>query len=74
MGWEGLTDAALCRVLKDPRRNGRKTVPGLVQHMTKDPLVQWAWSPGDLTTPPVSQYEFHEAVRRWASTGAACPP
>ena len=74
MGWEGLADGELCRTLKDPRRNGRKTVPALVQHMTRDALVQWAWSPGDRTTPPLSQYEFHATVRRWAGTGAACPP
>ena len=74
MAWEGLGDGALCRALMDPRRNGRKTVADLVRHMTRDALVQWAWSPGDRATPPLSQYEFHDAVRRWASTGAACPP
>ena len=74
MAWEGLADGELCRALKDPKRNGRKTVPGLVQHLTRDALVQWAWSPGDRATPPLSQFEFHEAVRRWADTGAACPP
>ena len=74
MGWEGLTDGELCRVLKDPKRNGQKTVPALVHHMTEDALVQWAWSPGDRSVPPVSQHEFHETVRRWAATGAACPP
>lgn len=74
MGWEGLTDGALCRALKDPKKNGQRTVPALVQHMTTDALVQWAWSPGDRVPPPVSQYDFHEAVRAWARTGAACPP
>jgi hypothetical protein len=73
MGWEGLDEGALCRALKDPRRNGNKTVPALVRHLTTDELVQWAWSPGDRSTPPISQYEFHQAVRRWAGTGAACP-
>jgi len=74
MGWEGLADRELCRALKDANRNGQRTVPDLVRHMMTDPLVQWAWSPGDRSVPPASQHEFHEAVRRWARTGAACPP
>jgi hypothetical protein len=74
MGWEGLDDAELCRALKDPKRNGNKTVPALVQHMTEDALVQWGWNPGARPAPAISQHEFHEAVRRWARTGAACPP
>ncbi len=34
MGWEGLSDGALCRALKDPKRNGGRSVPSLVRHMT----------------------------------------
>ena len=73
MGWEGLSDGALCLALKDPKRNGGRSVASLVQHMTSDALVQWAWNPGPRTIPPLSQSDFHEAVRRWAATGAACP-
>jgi hypothetical protein len=73
MAWEDLSDADLCRVLKDPQRNKGRSVQALVEHMTADPLVQWAWSPGDRTPPPIGQREFHELVRRWAQTGAACP-
>ncbi len=73
MGWEGLDDGALCRALKDPRKNGGRPVGALVKHMTSDALVQWAWNPGARAAPPVSQFDFHEAVRRWAATGAACP-
>jgi hypothetical protein len=73
MGWEDLSDADLCRVLKDPQTNKGRSVQALVEHMTADALVQWAWSPGDRTPPPIGQREFHELVRRWAQTGAACP-
>ncbi len=73
MGWEGLDGAALCQAVKDPKRNGGRSVDALVQHMTGDALVQWAWNPGRRTPPPVSQFDFHEAVKRWAATGAACP-
>lgn len=73
MGWEGLSDRALCRVILDKNRNGNKDVAALVEHMTADPLVQWAWSPGGRTLPPLAQKEFHDAVRAWADQGAACP-
>jgi len=66
-------DGELCRALKDPARNGGRSMAALVHHMTTDALVQWAWSPGKRTAPSVSQFEFHEAVKRWAVTGAACP-
>jgi hypothetical protein len=73
MGWEDLSDADLCRVLKDSRKNKGRSVQALVEHMTTDPLVQWAWSPGERTPPSIGQREFHELVRRWAQTGAVCP-
>lgn len=73
MGWEGLSDAALCGALKDTRKNGGKSVAALVLHMTDDALVQWAWDAGGRAPPPLSQAEFHRVVRRWAATGAACP-
>jgi hypothetical protein len=73
MAWEHLSDADLCRALKDPRKNRGRSVQALVEHMTADPLVQWAWSPGERTPPAIGQREFHDLVRRWAETGAACP-
>ena len=73
MGWEGLSDGELCRALKDPKRNGGRSIPALVQHLTSDALVQWAWNPGLRSLPPLSQHEFHEIVKGWAASGAACP-
>jgi hypothetical protein len=74
MAWEGLSDADLCGSLTDPARNGGRSVERLVQHMTEDPLVQWAFAPGaQRTLPPLSQERFHESVRQWARDGAACP-
>jgi len=73
MGWEGLSDGALCRVLKNTRKNGGKSLDALVHHMTDDALVQWAWSSGGRVPPPLAQAEFHRVVRRWSETGAACP-
>ncbi|WP_152682000.1 hypothetical protein [Chromobacterium subtsugae] len=74
MGWEGLSGGQICRRLLDKTRNGNRDVPALVAHMTADPLVQWAWKPGaGRATPPLSQQDFHAAVRRWADSGAYCP-
>lgn len=71
MGWQGLTDAQIAANLVDKLKNGNRSPEQLAEHMTHDPLVQWAWSPGkERALPPVSQKEFHEAVRTWVENGA----
>jgi hypothetical protein len=73
MIWEGLTDRQLCELLKDPSRNGHRTVQQIVEHMST-PLVLWAWHPGEGREPvPVPQNKFLAEVRDWAKAGAACP-
>ena len=74
MAWEGLSVSKLCRTLKDTSKNGDRSMPALVEHLTGDPLVQWAWSPGgNRRPPPIEQSAFHDLVRAWAASGAACP-
>lgn len=74
MAWEHLkTDKALCEAFVDKKKNGDRDTAKLLEHMTGDALVQWAWTPGDRKAPPISQNDFHRLVRHWASTGAACP-
>ena len=74
MAWEHLkTDKALCEAFVDARLNGGRDIAAIAQHMTTDPLVQWAWTPGARKPPPIGQQEFHALVRRWAATGGACP-
>ena len=73
MIWEGLTDRQLCELLKDPGRNGHRTVQQIVEHMST-PLVLWAWHPGEGREPvPMPQNKFLAEVRDWAKAGAACP-
>jgi hypothetical protein len=75
MAWEGLSDGELCRALLDPARNGGRSAADLLQHMTQDTLIQWAWEPGGVRTPPpLAREEFHELVRQWVARGSACPP
>jgi len=84
MAWETAPGVAmkgpqLCRVLRDPAKNGGMSVAQLEGHFDTDPLVQWAWSPGmDLQgrrrePPPIPRAEFMQAVREWLRNGAPCP-
>jgi hypothetical protein len=74
MGWDKMKSAGeLCRHVVDPNFNGGRDAKALVEHMRTDPLVQYAFDPGAHTKPPLTQAEFHEAVEKWAETGAACP-
>jgi hypothetical protein len=74
MAWKGLTVGEQCRMLKDPSRNGNKTVQQLVEHMSHDPLVLASWNPGPgRMPPPMSHDAFLEAVKTWVDRGAACP-
>ena len=74
MGWFGLSSRDLCRVLKDPARNGNRSLADLVEHMDKDPLVRWGWSPGKGRAPiPIAHAEFIALLKAWAATGGDCP-
>lgn len=75
MSFRGITVGQLCRNLKDPLMNGgRKTAKDAVEHISTDPKVLWAWSPGNgRTTPPLGQAEFLKKMNEWVANGAACP-
>ncbi len=74
MAWVGLEPPALCEQLKDPARNGNKTVEQIVEHSKHDALVAWGWTPGSGREPaPGSQAEFGALVAAWAALGAECP-
>jgi hypothetical protein len=74
MIWQGLTDKGICDELKDPARNGHRSVENIVEHMTTDKLVAWGWNPGPGREPvPMAKDEFSAKVKEWAANGAACP-
>lgn len=74
MAWEGKTLGQICVQLKDPKRNGDKTMEEIVEHMAHDDLVGWGWQPGDGREPvPGTQEEFGKLIQAWVNTGAACP-
>jgi hypothetical protein len=73
MVFAGLSSAALCEQLKDPARNGGKSMAALVEHVSGDPLVMWGWSPGYARKPvPIAHEEFVRAFKTWADAGAPC--
>ena len=74
MAWQGLTDAQIGQALLDKSKNKGRDVAALVEHLTKDSLVQWAWNPGEgRQLPPLSQTEFAQVVKEWADNGAIVP-
>ncbi len=74
MAWVGKSPRAICEQLKDPARNGGKTIPQIVEHSIHDKLVAWGWAPGaDREPAPGTQAQFGALMAAWAEHGAICP-
>ncbi|MFT4251281.1 MAG: Isoquinoline 1-oxidoreductase subunit [Caulobacter sp.] len=74
MAWQGKSPGAICAQLKDPARNGGKTLAQLQHHMAHDHLVGWSWNPGEGRRPaPGTQAQLGDLVQAWIDTGAKCP-
>ena len=74
MAWEGKTLAQICEQIKDPARNGGRSLEDIVHHVGGDPLVGWAWAPGgDRTPAPGTQALAGALLDAWVKTGSACP-
>ena len=74
MGWEGKTLGEICAQLKDPERNGGRSLDDLVHHIAGDTLVGWAWAPGfGRESAPGTQEQAGALAEAWVKTGAACP-
>jgi hypothetical protein len=74
MAWEGKSVADICRQLKDKERNGGRDLALLQEHIAKDDLVAWGWSPGAGREPaPGSQEAAGKLVQAWIDSGAQCP-
>jgi hypothetical protein len=65
----------ICEQIKDPARNGKRTVAAVLDHMVSDSLIIWAWSPGlGRAPPPGTHAEFVALMQAWVNAGAYCPP
>ena len=74
MAWQGKSVGDICRQIKDPARNGNRTLAALHEHAAKDDLVAWGWNPGAGRNPaPGSQQRFGELIQAWIDSGAECP-
>ncbi|HET7177468.1 MAG TPA: hypothetical protein VFI63_02150 [Solirubrobacterales bacterium] len=71
----GLSPADLCATVKDPKRNGGRSLAALREHLAHDKLVLWGWSPGVGRAPvAVPHDDLVAAVDTWIAAGAPCPP
>lgn len=74
MAWQQRSLGQICSQIKDPRRNGGKSLAQIQEHMASDSLVGWAWQPGGTREPaPGTQAQFGALIAAWIETGAACP-
>lgn len=74
MVFQGRSARQLALQLLDPKQNGGRTKQQLIDHMTKDELVTWAWHPGEgRTLPPLSHAAFSAQVKLWIGKGAYAP-
>jgi hypothetical protein len=74
MVFEGKTARQLCTDLKDPAKNGNRSLADLKAHVAHDPLVLWGFAPGDgRTLPPLTHAQFVAAFDAWAAQGGPCP-
>lgn len=74
MVWFRKTPAEICGQIKDPERNGGRSLEEIAVHVRDDGLVAWGWDPGPGREPaPGSAEETFAAIGRWAGYGAPCP-
>lgn len=74
MAWVNHTPHQICEQMKDPKRNGGRTLAQIVDHNAHDELVAWGWHPGNGREPaPGTQEQLGALVSAWVKTGAECP-
>jgi hypothetical protein len=74
MAWQGRSLGQICAQIKDPARNGGRTLAQIHDHMANDHLVGWGWNPGEGRRPaPGTQVQFGDLIQAWIDTGAKCP-
>ena len=74
MAWQGKSLGQICQQIKDPKRNGGKTLAAIHEHMANDSLVGWGWRPGGNREPaPGTQAQLGALIAAWIESGAACP-
>ncbi len=74
MNWWEKSSAYICEQIKDPERNGGRTLSDVIDHIDHDELVHWGWLPGPGREPaPYSKDELVSFLELWREAGAPCP-
>ena len=74
MVWWQKSSGAICEQIKDPARNGQRSLQDVADHIDHDALVHWGWDPGPGREPaPYSVAETVAAFEGWMTAGAPCP-
>ncbi len=72
--WFGRSTEEICAQLRDPNRNGGRTLIDLAEHLNHDLILHWAWSPGGGREPaPYSLQEHVNDILDWGVAGMPCP-
>ena len=72
--WFGRSTEEICAQLRDPDRNGGRTLIDLAEHLNHDLILHWAWSPGGGREPaPYSLQEHVNDILDWGVAGMPCP-
>ena len=74
MVFNGVTPRELCKLLKNPRATGGRTLAKVRDHIRDNRQVAWGWNPGNgRATPPISRADTVAAFQTWMDGGAPCP-
>jgi hypothetical protein len=74
MVFQGRTPRQLAIQLLDSKQNGGRTKAQILDHITNDGLVGWAWHPGvGRTLPHVTRATLIAQTRLWIAKGAYIP-
>jgi hypothetical protein len=71
--WFGKTSEEVCTQLRDPERNGGRTMLELAEHLNHDLILHWAWNPGGgREAAPYSLQEHIDDLLVWGVAGFPC--
>ncbi len=71
--WFGRSSVEICNQLRDPERNGGRTMMELAEHLDHDLILHWAWSPGGGRDPaPFGLQEHIDDLLIWGVAGFPC--
>src|SRR5258706_13938164 len=74
MAWQTKSLGQIFEQIKDPKRNGGKTLAAIQEHMAQDSLVGWGWRPGGNREPaPGTQAQLGALIAAGIDSGPARP-